>query len=56
MFDDNGNQIQTRSDVVAILEAHDPDAILPQPATIEERVEAAELMINLMLSDVQGAA
>ena len=56
VFDDNGNQIQTRSDVVAILEAHDPDAILPQPATIEERVEAAELMINLMLSDVQGAA
>ena len=56
VFDDNGNQIQTRSDVVAILEAHDPDAILPQPATIEERVEAAELMIDLMLSDAQGAA
>ena len=55
VFDDNGNQIQTRPDVVAILAAHDPDAILPQPATIEERLEAAELMISLLLDAPQEA-
>lgn len=56
VFDDNGNQIQTRPDVVAILAAHDPDAIFPQPATIEERMEAVELMVNLLLDAPQEAA
>jgi len=55
VFDDNGKQIQTRPDVVAILEAHDPDAIPPQPATIEERLAAAELMISLLLEAPQEA-
>lgn len=32
-----------------------PDAIAPTPATIEERLEAAELMIDLLL-DTQGGA
>ena len=33
-----------------------PDAIAPQSATIEERLEAAELMIDLLLTDTQGGA
>ena len=32
-----------------------PDAIAPQSATIEERLEAAELMIDLLLTDTQEA-
>ena len=55
VWDDNGNRIETRPDVVAILAAHNPDAIIPQPATIEERLEAAELMIDLLLTDTQEA-
>lgn len=56
VFDDNGNQIQTRPDVVAILAAHDPNATIPTPATIEERVEAVELMISLLLDAPQETA
>jgi len=56
VWSDDGKEIQTRPDVAAILAAHDPDAILPQPATIEERLEAAELMIDLLLTDTQGGA
>lgn len=56
VWDDSGNRIETRPDVVAILAAHNPDAILPQPATIEERLEAAELMIDLLLTDTPGGA
>ena len=50
VFDDNGLQIQTRPDVVAILAAHDPDAITPIQATLEERLKAAELLIELLLT------
>ena len=56
VWDDTGNRIETRPDVVAILAAHNPDATIPTPATIEERLEAAELMINLFLIDTQGGA
>ena len=56
VWSDDGKEIQTRPDVAAILAAHNPDAILPQSATIEERLEAAELMIDLMLNTQQGGA
>lgn len=56
VWDDDNNEIQTRPDVIAILEAHNPDAIVPQPATIEEQLEAVKLMIDLMLTDTQGGA
>lgn len=50
VFDDDGNQIQTRPDVVAVLAAHDPDAIVATPLTLEQRLEEAEKKISLLLS------
>lgn len=55
VWDDSGNRIETRPDVVAILATHNPDATIATPATIAERLEAAELMIDLLL-DTQGGA
>lgn len=55
VWDDSGNRIETRPDVVVILAAHNPDATIPTPATIEERLEAAELMIDLLLDTQQEA-
>lgn len=55
VWDDDGTRIETRPDVVAILAAHNPDAIVPTPATIIERLEAAELMIDLLLDTQQEA-
>jgi hypothetical protein len=49
VWSDDGKQIQTRPDVVAILEAHDPDAILPQPPTFDERLEALELVTDMLM-------
>ena len=54
VWDDNNQEIQTRPDVAAILAAHNPDAVIPQPPTLDERLEAAELMINLLLDTQQG--
>lgn len=50
VFDDDGNQIQTRPDVVAILAAHNPDELVATPLTLEQRLEEAEKKINLLLS------
>lgn len=55
VWDDDNNEIQGQPDVVAILAAHNPDAAIATPATIEERLEAAELMIDLLLTDTQEA-
>jgi len=49
VWDDNGKEIQTRPDVVAILAAHDPDAILPEPPTVDERLEALELVTDMLM-------
>ena len=45
--------IHERSDVAAIIAAHDPTPD-PDPASLEERLEAAELMIDFIL-DTQEA-
>jgi hypothetical protein len=44
--------IHERPDVAAILAAHDPTPD-PPPPTTEERLEAAELMIDLLLDTQQ---
>ena len=49
VWDDNGKEIQTRLDVVAILAAHNPDAILIQPPTFDERLEALELVTDMLM-------
>jgi hypothetical protein len=40
--------IHERSDVAAIIAAHDPTPD-PDPASLEERIEAAELFLSLLL-------
>ena len=47
--------IHERSDVAAIIAAHDPTPD-PDPASLEERLEAAELMIDLLLDTQQESA
>ena len=49
VWDDSGNRIDTRPDVVAILSSHKPDAILPQPPTFDERLEALELVTDMLM-------
>jgi hypothetical protein len=49
VWSDDGKEIQTRPDVAAILAAHDPDAILPEPPTLEERLEALELVTDMLM-------
>ena len=39
-----------------VAEPADVEPVIPTPATIEERLEAAELMIDLLLTDTQGGA
>lgn len=39
-----------------VAEPADVEPVIPIPATIEERLEAAELIINLFLNDTQGGA
>lgn len=48
VWDDDNNEIQHRPDVRAILEAHDP-APNPLPPSVQERLEAAELFLGLLL-------
>jgi hypothetical protein len=49
VWSDDGKEIQTRPDVVAILAAHNPDAILIQPPTFDERLEALELVTDMLM-------
>ena len=49
VWSDDGKQIQTRPDVAAILAAHNPDAILIQPPTFDERLEALELVTDMLM-------
>lgn len=39
-----------------VAEPADVEPVIPIPATIVERLEAAELMIDLLLVDTQGGA
>lgn len=55
VWDDDNNEIQGQPDVAAILAAHNPDATIVTPATIAERLEAAELMIDLLLDTQESA-
>lgn len=47
--------IHKRPDVAAIIAAHDPTPD-PDPASLEDRLEAAELMIDLLLDTQQESA
>ncbi len=49
VWSDDGKEIQTRPDVAAILAAHDPDVILPEPPTVDERLEALELVTDMLM-------
>ena len=49
VWSDDGKEIQTRPDVAAILAAHDPDALIPQPPTLDERLEALELVTDMLM-------
>lgn len=49
VWSDDGKEIQTRPDVAAILAAHDPDVVIPQPPTLDERLEALELVTNMLM-------
>ena len=49
VWSDDGKEIQTRPDVAAILAAHNPDAILIQPPTFDERLEALELVTDMLM-------
>ena len=49
VWGDDGKEIQTRPDVAAILAAHDPDALIPQPPTLDERLEALELVTDMLM-------
>jgi hypothetical protein len=49
VWSDDGKEIQTRPDVAAILAAHNPDAILPEPPTVDERLEALELVTDMLM-------
>ena len=49
VWSNDGKEIQTRPDVAAILAAHDPDAILPEPPTFDERLEALELVTDMLM-------
>ena len=49
VWDDNNQEIQTRPDVAAILAAHNPDAVISQPPTLEERLEALELVTDMLM-------
>ena len=46
--------IHERPDVATIIAAHDPTPD-PDPASLEERLEAAELMIDLLLDTQENA-
>lgn len=48
VWDDENNEIQDRPDVRAVLGAHDPTPD-PEPPSLQERLEAAELFLGLLL-------
>jgi hypothetical protein len=49
VWSDDGKEIQTRPDVTAILAAHNPDAILPELPTFDERLKALELVTDMLM-------
>lgn len=53
VWDEQGQEIQTRADVAAIIQAHDPAPVIT--ASLQERLEAAELMIDLLLDTQESA-
>lgn len=48
VWDDDNKEIQDRPDVRAVLDAHDPTPD-PEPPSLENRLEMAELFLSLML-------
>lgn len=54
VWSEQGDEIQTRADVAAIIQDHDPIPVVT--ASLQERLEAAELMIDLLLDTQQESA
>lgn len=49
VWDDDNNEIQDRPDVQAVLQAHNPNGIISDTPSFNERLEAAELILNWLV-------